>query len=132
MKQGHQKPYQHFNILHNMCAWTLNAKQNCLLERAKMLPDAMEAVQGGYGLFILVDICLMLLYWLLHTYHAYFTFQVTTDIILIEGKRRTINIICDVLNLKLLQEGLFPAVASILIIFAEFSRVFLLSWASSK
>ena len=115
-----------------MCAWTLNAKQNCLLERAQMLPDAMEAVQGGYGLFILVDICLMLLYWLLHTYHAYFTFQVKTDIILTECKRRTINIICDVLNLKLLQEGLFPAVASILIIFAEFSRVFLLSGASSK
>ena len=84
--------YQYFDMFHSMCAWTLNADQDCLLERAQMLPDSMEGVQGGYGLFILVDICLMLLYWLLHTYHAYFTFQVTTDIILIECKRWTINI----------------------------------------
>ena len=69
--------YQHFDMFHSMCAWTLNANQDYLLERVQMLPDAMAAVQGGYGLFLLVDICLMLLYWLLHTYHAYFTFQVT-------------------------------------------------------
>ena len=46
------------------------------LLRAKILPDMMESIQKGFGFFILVDITLMLIYWLLHLYHAYFTFQV--------------------------------------------------------
>ena len=69
--------YQSFNMFKVMCSWTLNAAdQNTLCERAKMLPVLMEAIQGGFGFFILVDITLMLIYWLLHLYHAYFTFQV--------------------------------------------------------
>merc|ERR550517_356077 len=69
-----------------------------------MLPSVMETIQKGGGIFILIDITLMLIYWLLHLYHAYFTFQ----------------------------EGLLPASASALIILAEFSRVFLLSDTSTK
>ena len=69
--------YQSFNMFKVMCSWTLNAKdQSTLLEGAKMLPVLMEAIQGGFGFFILVDITLMLIYWLLHLYNAYFTFQV--------------------------------------------------------
>merc|ERR550517_263546 len=69
-----------------------------------MLPSVMETIQKGGGIFILIDITLMLIYWLLHLYHAYFTFQ----------------------------EGPLPASASALIILAEFSRVFLLSDTSTK
>ena len=36
----------------------------------------MEATQRGFGLFLLVDITLMLIFWLIRLYHAYFTFQV--------------------------------------------------------
>ena len=69
--------YMTFNIFQVMCSWTLNAKdKQTLLERANILPGSMEAIQGGFGFFILVDITLMLVYWLLHLYHAYFTFQV--------------------------------------------------------
>ena len=72
--------YQSFSVFKVMCSWTLNAKdKSALLKRANMLPIQMEAIQGGYGFFILVDITLMLIYWLLHLYHAYFTFQVTID-----------------------------------------------------
>ena len=70
--------YQSFSMFKNICSWTLNAKdKSALLARANMLPGLMEAIQGSYGFFILVDITLMLIYWLLHLYHAYFTFQVT-------------------------------------------------------
>ena len=69
--------YQTFNVFRVMCSWTLNAKdKRALLERANILPVFMETIQGGFGFFILVDITLMLIYWLLHLYHAYFTFQV--------------------------------------------------------
>ena len=69
--------YQTFNVFKVMSRWTLNAEdQITLLMRAKMLPGFMEATQGGFRFFILVDLTLMLIYWLLHLYHAYFTFQV--------------------------------------------------------
>ena len=69
--------YQSFNMFKVMCSWTLNAKDHStLLERTNILPVLMEAIQGGFGFFIFVDITLMLIYWLLHLYHAYFTFQV--------------------------------------------------------
>ena len=69
--------YQNFNMFKAMCSWTLNAKDKSgLLARANMLPGFMEALQEGFQFFILVDITLMLIYWLLHLYHAYFTFQV--------------------------------------------------------
>ena len=70
--------YQEFEIFHAMCSWTLNANNGskALIKRAKVLPELMEAIQGAFGLVLLVDITLMLVYWLLHTYHAYFTLQV--------------------------------------------------------
>ena len=69
--------YQNFNMFHVMCSWTLSSKnQDGPIERAKILPDMMEAIQGGFGFFLLVDLTLMLCFWLLHTYFAYFTFQV--------------------------------------------------------
>ena len=69
--------YQTLNMFQVMCSWTLDAKnQSGLLARANILPGFMEAIQGGFGFFILVDITLLLIYWLLHLYHAYFTFQV--------------------------------------------------------
>ena len=69
--------YQSFNVFKVMCSWTLNAEdQITLLVRAKILPGFMEAIQKCFRFFILVDITLMLIYWLLHLYHAYFTFQV--------------------------------------------------------
>ena len=69
--------YQIFNMFKVMCTKTLNAKdKSALLKRANMLPGVMEAIQRGFGFFILVDITLMLIYWLLHLYHAYFTFRV--------------------------------------------------------
>ena len=70
--------YQSFSMFKVMSSWTLDAKdKSALLKRANMLPIQMDAIQGGFGFFILVDITLMLIYWLLHLYHAYFTFQVT-------------------------------------------------------
>ena len=68
--------YQEFEIFHAMCSWTLNANNGskALIKRAKVLPELMEAIQGAFGLVLLVDITLMLIYWLLHTYHAYFVF----------------------------------------------------------
>ena len=69
--------YQSFSMFKVISSWTLNAKdKSALLKRANMLPTQMEATQRGFGFFILVDITLMLIYWLLHLYHAYFTFQV--------------------------------------------------------
>ena len=69
--------YQVFNMFQVMCSQTLNTKdKSVLVKRANMLPGAMEAIQGGFGFFILVNITLMLIYWLLHLFHAYFTFQV--------------------------------------------------------
>ena len=41
----------------------------------------MEGIQGGFGFFLLIDLTLMLCFWLLHTYFAYFTFQVEIKII---------------------------------------------------
>ena len=69
--------YQNFNIFHVMCSWVLSSKDHDRpSDRAKILPDVMEAIQGGFGFFLLVDLTLMLCFWLLHTYFAYFTFQV--------------------------------------------------------
>jgi len=48
---------------------------NLLLARTRELTVFMENFQNGYGFFLLVDLTLMLLYWLLHTFKAYFTFQ---------------------------------------------------------
>ena len=47
-----------------------------LLERTKELTVFMENTQNGFGFFLLVDLSLMLLFWLIHTFKAYFTFQV--------------------------------------------------------
>ena len=47
-----------------------------LLDRTKELTVFMKNTQDGYGFFLLVDLTLMLLYWLIHTFKAYFTFQV--------------------------------------------------------
>ena len=47
-----------------------------LLERTKELTVFMENTQNGYGFFLLVDLALMLLFWLMHTFKAYFSFQV--------------------------------------------------------
>ena len=47
-----------------------------LLERTKELTVFMENTQNGYGFFLLVDLSLMLLFWLMHTFKAYFSFQV--------------------------------------------------------
>ena len=70
--------YQLFNSFHVLSCWTSEAKdQVTLLARAKMLPGIMKGIQRGFGFFILVDITLMLIYWLLHLYHTYFTFQVS-------------------------------------------------------
>ena len=72
--------YQSVNLFQVMSSWTLEANdQETLFVRAKMLPRVMEGIQKGFGFFILVDVTLMLIYWLLHTYHAYFTFQVRLD-----------------------------------------------------
>ena len=70
--------YQELDMFHTMCSSTLRAnnRPKALIERAKVLPELMEAIQGAFGLVLLVDITLMLVYWLLHTYHAYFTLQV--------------------------------------------------------
>ena len=112
--------YQSFNIFHVMSRLTFNTNdRSTLLLRSKMLPDMMEAIQGGFGFFILVDITLMLIYWLLHLYHAYFTFQV---------KSIRINFHFQFSS----QESFLAASASALIILAEFSRVLLLSDTSSK
>ena len=63
-----------------MCRSTLNTfDQKTLFKRAEMLPRFMEATQRGFGFFgffLLVDITLMLIFWLIRLYHAYFTFQV--------------------------------------------------------
>ena len=68
---------QNFNIFHVMCRSTLNTfDQKALFKRAEMLPRFIVATQRGFGLFLLVDITLMLILWLIHLYHAYFTFQV--------------------------------------------------------
>ena len=69
--------YQNLNLFHVICSWTLKTRfQEGFLKRAKLLLDVMEGIQGCFGFFILVDITLMLVYWLLHTYHAYFTCEV--------------------------------------------------------
>ena len=69
--------YQSCNLFQVMAQLTLNTyDRTTMFVRAKMLPCLMEALQRGFGFFILVDITLMLIYWLLHLYHAYFTFQV--------------------------------------------------------
>ena len=61
----------------------------------------MDSFQQCYGVFLLVDLTLMFLYWLIHLYNAYFTFQ----------------------------ESPLAASGSVLIILAELWRVLLLSEA---
>ena len=74
--------YQNLNLFHVICSWTLKTRfQEGFLKRAKLLLDVMEGIQGCFGFFILVDITLMLVYWLLHTYHAYFTCEVAQFIV---------------------------------------------------
>ena len=109
-----------------MCSLALRATavHDSTLTRAKILPEAVAAIQGAFGFFLLVDITLMLIYWLLHTYHAYFTFQV-----ILKGLN---NILVIKFHSFCFQEGVLPATGSALIILAEFSRIFLLTNASSK
>ena len=130
--------YQDFEVFRAMCSWALNANNGhmALIERAKVLPNVMEAIQGAYGLFVLIDIALMLVYWLLHTYHAYFTLQVkhlrkkncsylqNSGICIEEKNSKEFH--------SNFQGDVLPATASVLIILAEFSRVFLLSVACSR
>ena len=112
--------YQSCNLFQVMAQLTLNTyDRTTMFARAKMLPCLMEALQRGFGFFILVDITLMLIYWLLHLYHAYFTFQV-----------RIQNLLLFLVSLS--QEGIVPALASALVILAEFSRVFMLSDTSTR
>ena len=47
-----------------------------LLTRIEELTVLMKNTQDGYGFFLLVDLALMLLYWLIHTFKAYFMLQV--------------------------------------------------------
>ena len=84
----------------------------------KILPDVMEAIQ----FFLLVDLTLMFLYWLVHTHHAHLMFQV----------ERSNNRIDFNFQFFFFQECLFPAFAPLLGRVVEFSRVFLLSDSSSK
>ena len=117
--------YQFFNLFHEMCSWTLRATvHEGTLPRAKILPEAMGAFQGAFGFFLLVDITLMLIYWLLHTYHAYFAFQV-----ILKGMN---NFLVIKFHSSCFQESVLPATGTALIILAEFSRIFLLTNQSSK
>ena len=47
-----------------------------LLKRIEELTVFMENTQDGFGFFLLVDLTLMLLYWLIHTFKLYFSVQV--------------------------------------------------------
>ena len=47
-----------------------------LLTRIEELTVLMKNTQDGYGFFLFVDLALMLLFWLIHTFKAYFTFLV--------------------------------------------------------
>ena len=49
-----------------------------LLRRIEELTVFMENTQDGYGFFLLVDLTLMLLYWLIHTFKLYFSVQVNS------------------------------------------------------
>ena len=69
--------YQNFNFFSSAAKFAISGNNpQCLLKRARDLPFLMENIQQGFGFFLLVDISLMLIYWLLHTYLAYDTFQV--------------------------------------------------------
>jgi hypothetical protein len=46
-----------------------------LLNGAEELIYLMENMQQAYSLFLLFDLSLMLLYWLIHLYKAYLTYQ---------------------------------------------------------
>ena len=70
-------------------------------QHVRQLIVFMDSFQQCYGVFLLVDLTLMFLYWLIHLYNAYFTFQ----------------------------ESPLAASGSVLIILAELWRVFLLSEA---
>ena len=73
-------------------------------ETVKQLFVFMESFQKCFGVFLLVDLSLMFLYWLIHLYDAYFTFQ----------------------------EGPLAACGSVLIIAAELWRVVLISEAGQQ
>ena len=47
-----------------------------LLKRIEELTVFMKNTQDGFGFFLLVDLTLMLLYWLIHTFKLYFSVQV--------------------------------------------------------
>ena len=64
----------------------------------------MENIQQGFGRFLLIDLTLMLLFWLIHTFQAYTS----------------------------VESSYLQALASVLIIWAEFSRVFYLSTKCGK
>ena len=70
-----------------------------IFSKVKNLVVFMENFQECFGIFLLFDLSLMFLYWLIHLYNAYFTFQ----------------------------EGFLAASGSVLIILAELWRVVLIS-----
>ena len=75
-----------------------------LLRKCKKLIFLMVKLQSGFGRFLVVDLSLMLQFWLLHTFNAYTSFQVNYQ----------------------------RALSSVLVIAAEFSRVFYLSTKCGK
>ena len=61
----------------------------------------MVKTQEALGFFLLIDLGLMLLFWLIHTYMAFFTFQVqdSYQIIVYDKQRGPSFVKLDVINM---------------------------------
>ena len=98
----------------------LRMDSRTLMKRGEDILSMMKHLQKAFGFFLLVDLTLMLLFWLIHTYVAYFTFQVKSKLYL-KNSDHTHEIGL------LFQGNVITAAGSALIILAELSRVALLS-----
>ena len=71
--------YQTFNHYQLLAKRLLNTQEaETLLARTAELTSYMENAKEAEGFFLLVNLTLMLFFWLVHTYLAYLTFQVGT------------------------------------------------------
>ena len=98
--------YWYVNVISDLANTIISTQYDIgtLLRKSKKLKLLMVNLQKGFGRFLLIDLSLMLQFWLLHTFNAYTSFQA--------NYRR--------------------ALSSLLVIGAEFSRVFYLSTMCGK
>ena len=97
--------YAHINKYVFLAACVMETKEHTdIFSKTKKLIEVRDLYQPSFGFFLLVDLSLMLIYWLIHLYNTYIHFQ----------------------------EGVLAASGSTLVVLAELWRIVALSYACDK